>query len=85
MHFSEDRQRNANDPPVSHSATTRELPLRAPEVACIPAKLGPDEILAPPGERQDGEVWKARDTRLGRDVALQVSAKCSTESGLSIF
>jgi len=35
-------------------------------------RLGPYEILAPIGEGGMGEVWKARDTRLERTVAIKV-------------
>ena len=36
-------------------------------------KLGPYEILSSIGEGGMGEVWKARDTRLDRIVAIKIS------------
>jgi eukaryotic-like serine/threonine-protein kinase len=36
-------------------------------------KLGPHEILAPLGAGGMGEVFRARDPRLNRDVAIKVS------------
>jgi len=42
-------------------------------------KLGPYEIVSGIGKGGMGEVWKARDVRLGRDVAIKVSAQQFTD------
>src|SRR6185503_1342973 len=42
-------------------------------------RLGPYEILAPIGAGGMGEVWKARDTRLDRVVAIKVASEQFSE------
>lgn len=42
-------------------------------------RLGPYELLSPIGEGGMGEVWKARDTRLDRTVAIKISKQQFTE------
>ena len=36
------------------------------------SRLGPYEVIAPLGAGGMGEVWRARDPRLGREVAIKV-------------
>jgi Tol biopolymer transport system component/tRNA A-37 threonylcarbamoyl transferase component Bud32 len=43
------------------------------------SKLGPHEILAPIGTGGQGDVYKARDTRLNRTVALKVAKEQFSE------
>ncbi len=48
----------------------------------IPAqsqRFGPYEIVSAIGKGGMGEVWRARDTRLGRDVAIKFSAQQFTD------
>ncbi len=42
-------------------------------------RLGPYEVVSPLGAGGMGEVWKARDPRLGRDVAIKISAQQFTD------
>src|SRR5499426_1796895 len=46
----------------------------------IGTRLGPYEVVAPVGAGGMGEVYRARDTRLGRDVAVKVLPSHLSES-----
>src|SRR5271166_1852586 len=45
----------------------------------VGGKLGPYEVLAPIGAGGMGEVYRARDPRLNRDVAIKVSQERYTD------
>jgi serine/threonine protein kinase len=44
-----------------------------------PGRLGPYEILSSLGKGGMGEVWRARDPRLNREVAIKISAQQFTD------
>jgi serine/threonine protein kinase len=46
---------------------------------CVGDKLGPNEILAPIGVGGMGEVYRTRDPRMGREVAIKASAACCSD------
>ena len=48
-------------------------------------KLGPYEIQSPLGAGGMGEVYRARDTRLGRDVAIKVLPEALVASVVEKF
>ncbi len=44
-------------------------------------RLGPYEVVSRIGAGGMGEVWRARDTRLGRDVAIKILTRTGSSDG----
>src|SRR5216683_1190620 len=60
----------APDPPVRNGYNRR--PTEVIMALAAGTRLGPYEIVAPAGAGGMGEVYRARDTRLNREVAIKV-------------
>ncbi|MFN2239638.1 MAG: protein kinase [Thermoanaerobaculia bacterium] len=56
------------------------MTLQSREMVAIGTRLGPYEIVAPIGAGGMGEVWRARDQRLQRDVAIKVLPEVTAET-----
>ena len=47
-------------------------------------RLGPSEITAPIGAGDMGEVYRATDTKLRREVAIKILATKASEKGVYV-
>src|ERR1019366_384673 len=58
--------------PLVHNSRVRSLYLRPRMALASGTRLGPYEIESPLGAGGMGEVYRARDTRLDRSVAIKI-------------
>ena len=66
------KSRDVHDLLERHCQVDEASPLSLPRPLTPGATLGPYEIQAPLGAGGMGEVYRTRDTRLGRSVAIKV-------------
>src|SRR5262245_50088211 len=54
-------------------------------MATLPERFGPFVVLGAIGSGGTGEVYRARDSRLNRDVAIKVLSKAGAESARALM